>query len=186
MDKAVSNLAAAENADLKARSFASIANSHGVQKGKTIIKEIFKNANNQYTAAGRKKKLGDVALEAAGDAIISRMVGKAANTANKALDKKALEAKSEREALNYTAAKEGVKAASRLVGNGTTGKIRDEIYKKNNSASRRYNEILKDTTDNRGAAKVTADALRNPKEGAKSLFAQNANEKKEKKREGRS
>lgn len=181
MDNAVEKLAKAENLEQSARSFKAIANSHGVKKGGTVINEIFKSMNNQYTSAGRKKKLGDVAVEKAGDAIISKIVGQASNKATKTIDQAAASAKTKQAQIGLKAAKIGVKVGSKLLTKDATEKARDSMYKNQNSAKRRYDEILKDKSDQRSLSDMKTSAMKDVKGTAKSLFNKNSNEKAEKK-----
>lgn len=115
LDRAVSHLATAENQETGAKSYLKIANSPAMKKGGTYIKEVFKNADNSWTMAGRKSSLKDKTIEALGDAAIST-------------------------AFNLANGNQGPRTA--IV--GVTGAARDANYRSKNSASKRWDIIMRD------------------------------------------
>lgn len=127
MDQAVKHLASAENAEMGAKTFKSVANAPVIAKGGTYIRGIIKQANNSYTEAGRKSNIKDKAAEAIGNAVIDSAFNLAKNQAM-GPDPRTGE---RRKDINVASSVNAV------------GKVRDAVYRKQNSASKRWDKIMK-------------------------------------------
>lgn len=123
MDRAVSNLATAENAETFAKGFKNIADAKGFKKAKVYINECLKEIGGEkYTSVGRKTSFGDRILEAFGNAAI--------DTATNVAIKSTSDSNDTNVNLNL---------ASSM---NLTGKIRDSRYKSKNSAKKRWDNIM--------------------------------------------
>lgn len=114
MNRAISNLATANNVETHAKAYQEIARAKGVvDKGVTYINQMHKlKTADTYSAAGRKSSHGDKVVEAIGD--------KALNTA-------------------FGIATGGRAGSNTLT--GLSGALRDASYKKKYSADERWNKL---------------------------------------------
>lgn len=123
MNAAVAHLAAAENGETAAKSYNSISNAKGLSKGTAFIRENLKIANNTYTSAGRKSTLKDKAIEAAGEYALDVAFG-------------LIKDKS-------TGAELGTNKSNTMQRAQVVTRARDAYYKTENSASKRWDKIMK-------------------------------------------
>jgi hypothetical protein len=123
MNEAVKRLATAENAEIGAKSYKTIADTKGLKKGAVAVKETIRRLDNTYTSAGRQSRLKDKALEAVGDAVL-----------NEAFKITVQNVSDNNEIANQVASK--VNFA------GTTKLARDAVYRHQNSADKRWNKVM--------------------------------------------
>lgn len=138
MDAAVKKLSTAENNEIFAKSYKSVAETKGLKKGSKAISEILNRADGTYTSAGRKSSLKDKLAEGIGNAVIARAFNV---TSDKYLDKvnNSDDSLSKKVAVNT-----GVQAAKALTRTNMIGSGRDVVYRKQNSASKRWAKIMND------------------------------------------
>lgn len=127
MEKAIKNLAAANNAEGMGVKYSAIANAKIGHKIGTFISKTMQETT--YSSAGRAKSAKDRMAEALGDEIISRAV------------KSQTDKLSER--TNNSAAKVGLNVASNLAGQGVVSGGRDIYYRSKNSQSKRWDNMAK-------------------------------------------
>lgn len=127
MEKAIQNLAKAENAEGMGAKYSAIANAKIGHKTGTYISKTLKETTR--SKAGREQTAKDRFAEALGDEIISRAV------------KSQTDKLSER--TNNSAAKVGLNVASNLAGRGVVSGGRDIYYRSKNSQKKRWDNMAK-------------------------------------------
>lgn len=135
MNKAVEHLAAAENGEGMGAKYSAVAKAKIGTKTATLISKTLRETT--YTPAGKKSTIKDKAIEAIGDEVITRAMNAGTNKAKNAINER-MEPGAARVAANIA-----VSAANNAVGRGTTKKARDLVYKKQNSASKRWDTLMK-------------------------------------------
>lgn len=140
MEKAIKNLAAANNAEGMGVKLQAVSNSKGaIMKASTYITKTMKETT--YSPAGRAKSAKDRMAEALGDEIISRGMRAKANSVNQKIDKNAMERGYYKKGDQL--AKTGVNVAARVASRGVVSGGRDIYYKSKNSQSSRWNKMAK-------------------------------------------
>ncbi len=135
MNKAVEALARAENGEGMGAKYSAVAKAPIGAKTATFISKTL--TETTYTPAGKKSTIKDKAIEAAGDYVIKKAMGTATNKAHEAIDRNMTPG------AGRVAATVAVNTAQNALGTGTTRKARDLIYKKQNTASKRWDKIVK-------------------------------------------
>lgn len=126
MSAAVQHLAKAENMETGAKTYKTIADAPATKKGGVFIKESIKLAlSKQYTSAGRATSGKERFLEGVGNAAIDAMLTTARDSAQGGRNE----------------GQRNVGIASRV---NAVGTARDAYYRSQNSASQRWDKIMKD------------------------------------------
>ena len=128
MDKAVRNLASAETDETFSKKMNAVANAPVGKKTITYISKTLHETT--YTPAGRKSTFKDKMIEAIGDEVISRAMSVGSNKI--------------KENTSSPAVSAGVSVAQNVVSRGVVGKGRDAYYRSKNSASKRWDTIMRD------------------------------------------
>lgn len=127
MEKAIQNLAKAENSEGMGSKFSAVSKAPFILKSGTYITKTLNETTR--SKAGREQNIKDRLAEAIGDEIISRAV------------KSQTDKLSER--TNNSAAKVGLNVASNLAGRGVVSGGRDIYYRSKNSQQKRWDSMAK-------------------------------------------
>ena len=128
MEKAIQNLATAENAEGMGTKYSAISKSKGlIMKTSTFITKTLNETTR--TKAGRESNIKDKIAESIGDEIISRAV----KSKTSQLKQK----------TNNKAAQVGLDVASNIAGRGVVSGGRDIYYRSKNSQQSRWNNMAK-------------------------------------------
>lgn len=134
LNKAIARLATAENQETAAKAYNNIANSKGLAKGGTFIRETLKvGLGESYTTAGRKTTFKDRFFETVGNQVLDNAFNLGKN--------KALDSASSSTGEDYETAKNLKLNVNTAV--NTTGRLRDAAYKKNTTAKERWDRLTK-------------------------------------------
>ena len=139
MEKAIKNLAAANNAEGMGAKYSAIANAKVGHKIGTFISKTMQETT--YSPAGRAKSAKDRMAEALGDEIISRGMRAKADSVNQKIDKNAMERGYYKKGDQL--AKTGVNVAARVASRGVVSGGRDIYYRSKNSQSSRWDKMAK-------------------------------------------
>lgn len=126
LNNAVKHLATAENAETAAKVYKEVAKSPFLAKGGVFIREAIKAENKTYTSAGRKSDIGDKVTTALGNAAIDT----AFNIATGSYGRDPYTGE-RRQSMNIATDVNAV------------GKAKDASYRSKNSASKRWDKIMK-------------------------------------------
>ena len=135
MEKAIKNLASANNYDIAGMRYSDVANAKIGKKMSTYINDVVRESS--YTNAGRKRSFGTSVAESIGDQVISNVFN---NKTSSSIDQRINNIDSNAGKL---AAATGKRVASNFVAGGAVTKGRDLHYRVKNSQNKRWNDMAR-------------------------------------------